>query len=167
MSAAAESDGRPAYDLVIEVDGQLDEDLQDALEYLRDRLVGGIPSVLSELGDAITTTFLEGLAQSGVPLTIVDEDGQPIGDTSLTAEEEAQADAAAEAYEAWTDSSVGAEEIDRGDRLFNFIEARTDETDRLYQVWLEDRAREFLQAKIEWRRARRTVLEAEFTREQQ
>jgi phosphoenolpyruvate carboxylase len=154
---------RPGPELVIEVDGQLDAEVQQALEYLRDRLVGEIPSVLIELGDAVTSTYLEGLVQSGTPLRIVNDDGEPVGVTSTTAEQEAEFLAAAEAYGAWLDSPEGIAEMERSDRLAEFVDEMRDDTDRLYREWLEEKAGEFLEAKETWRRERRAALEAEFT----
>lgn len=153
---------RAVYELVIDVDGQLDEELQDALEYVRDRLVGEIPSVLVELGDAVTSTYLQGLVQSGTPLRIVNDDGEPIETTPFTAEQESEFLDAAKAYDEWLDSPEGVAEMNRSDQLADFIDGARAETDRLYNAWVEERAGEFLDAKETWHRARRAALEAEF-----
>ncbi|WP_454130526.1 hypothetical protein [Microbacterium aurum] len=162
MSAGSDHVELPVYELVLDVDRQLDDELQKALEYVRDRLVGEIPSVLTEIGDAVTTTFLAGHASEGIPIRIVDENGDPIELTPLTDQQEAEADAAAAEYDAWADSTDGATELDRADRLFDFIEARKRDTEHAYRAWLEERAGEFLDAKDAWHRARRATLEAEF-----
>lgn len=150
------------YELTIEVNWDLVGELEEALEYVRERLLGEVPEVLAELVRELSRTVWEGYARDGIPVRLVGDDGNPLGEPVELSPEEAVREAAeVESYVTWMNSAEGQAELDRAERLAALREERSVETSELYRAWLERRAQQFRRAKRDWHRARSAALERE------
>lgn len=154
---------QPAFPISMEITGDHEEELQDAMDYLRARLLGQIPAVFTDFAAEVSRVLWEGYAREGVVIRLVGEDGEPIGDAAdRTPEEIAREAEQIESYFAWTDSPEGQAELGREERFHEFKEAHASETAELYSAWLEKRAEQFHRAKREWRRTRDAALRERF-----
>lgn len=153
----------PAFTVTMEVTGAHEEAMNDALDYLRERLLGPIPEVFTEIAAEVSRTVWEGYSREGVAIRIVGEDGQPLAEPrDQTPEEIAEEAAAVEGYVAWMESPEGRAELDRDERFYEFTEAHKAETAALYASWLESRAQLFRRASKDWHRERREALKEQF-----
>ncbi len=154
---------QPPYELVIEVDGDLEDELLEAMDYLRERLLGDIPDVLSDLASAVSGALWQGYAAGGVAVVLTNDAGEPIGaPVDQTPEEAAREEEAIASYSAWVESNEGQAELERENQFYDFLAAHADETAELERAWLNDRAEQFTQARNEWQRERRAALQTQF-----
>lgn len=153
----------PGFAVTMQVTGEHEEALQDALDYLRDRLLGEIPPVLTDLVAEVSRVVWEGYARDGIAVQIVGDAVAPLGAPSEpSAEDLAEEAAAVAAYEAWITSPEGRAEDERAEQLWQFREAHAAETAELYRSWVESRAALFRRARLAWHRSRQATLEEQF-----
>ena len=151
-----------SYRFTTDVDGERVSQVEDALVYVKRRLLGRVPRVLVELCTQLTGAFWDGAAASGDATRIAGVTGKRLSSTSAvddrTPEQVAEDEAAAAELAAWNASPQGVRENAFGD----FLEARRGETELAYRAWLEEQADAFTRARAQWRLTRRDQLRSEF-----
>jgi hypothetical protein len=152
-----------SFTVTMEITGDHEAELHDALDYLRERLLGPIPEVFTDFATEVSRTLWEGYSREGVVVRIVGDDGQPIpAPIQQTPEEIAREAAEIEAYANWMESPEGRTELDRDERFYEFTKAHEAETTALYRTWLESRAELFRKARRGWQRKRTADLKDQF-----
>jgi len=149
------------YSFTTHVDGARVAALEDALCYIKRRLLGRMPTAITELCTQAADAYWEGVTASGEPLRIVGTTGVPLAAAVVderTPEQVAAEDSAAAEYAAWLDSPEAARE----EAFAMFQQARQAETEQLYRAWLDEQAAAFARARGRWRAQRRAELRREF-----
>jgi hypothetical protein len=143
--------------LTISVPVEIADDLDTALEYVEDRLIGRVPAAMLALLQAVSRADTRAWQ-------IVGNDGQPLSLElgERDPEREAQMDAEIEAYEAWADSPEGKAELDEADRFAEWQSAQRARTEADYRAWLDSYVDEFDAARSAWRRSHLAQLRTEF-----
>jgi hypothetical protein len=128
--------------------------LDQALDYLEERLIGAVPEIIRELHREISAAFWAGSGAVRIESRTAPAAVQPQDVDEISA---AEADAIAQ-YEQWLDSAEGREE----ERFAQFVDERANDEKQRYQAWLDAQAEQFTTARRDWRRRRRAALRAEF-----
>jgi hypothetical protein len=150
------------YDLTIPVTSGFEAELTDAMEYVRDRLIGTMPDALSELTLAVTRALWQGYA-CDVRAYLSDDGGWPFPAPEELEHIEAEVRVVVEREASHEELARSA----RQDPFYAFQEAHADETALLYLAWLESRVAAFREAKDSWRTGRRQALRAAFELQQE
>lgn len=146
-----------SYPLAIQVTQELNEQLEDAIDYLQGRVLGRVPAVFIKFANDVSDALWEGWAHDGVAVQLVSDSGVPLdvdGDAPLTPEEEEEE----AAYIAEMSSPEFVIEQRRAEYLFS----KKAETMQLYFAWLEEQAAEHRRQVSVWNQQRLEALRAQF-----
>lgn len=132
-------------------------DIENALSYIQQRLLGRVPHAIQALCAEATDAFWDAAVANG-------DVGHLFG-VIHTPERFAAQEEANEVSRDWLEreNELQASSGDEQEEAFwAFEQTRRDETEQLFRVWLEDQTDAFIRARGHWRDERRTDLRRQF-----